>query len=237
MDQNEEKRKEMEKELDKDVEANASSPTITAPEKHEEAEIDNEIISWKGPDDPEKPVNWPTWLRWTLMSLVTAVTFCAGISSSIFAPGVPQLMREFHSTNEILATWVVSVYVLGLGFGPTFFGPLSEMYGRLPVQHVGNVGFLLFTIACGLATNLNMLIGFRLVQGVFAAVPLTNAGGIIADTVKQEERGFALSMFTLGLLSGPVVGPVIGGFLTGAKGWRWSFWVSAILVSPALTMQ
>ena len=132
-------------------------------------------------------------------------------------------MSEFHSSNDILATWVVSVYVLGLGFGPTFFGPLSELYGRLPVQHVGNVGFLLFTIACGLATNLNMLIGFRLLQGVFAAVPLTNAGGIIADTVKQEERGFALSMFTLGLLSGPVVGPVIGGFLTGVSihcSWR-----------------
>ena len=119
-------------------------------------------------------------------------------------------MREFNSSNDVLATFVVSIYVLGLGFGPSFFAPLSEIYGRLPVQHVGNIGFLCFTIACALATDLNMLIGFRLVQGIFAAVPLTNGGGIIADMVRQEERGFALSMFTLGLLTGPVIGPLIG---------------------------
>lgn len=49
--------------------------------------------------------------------------------------------------------------------------------------------------------------------------------------VKQEERGFALAMFTLGLLTAPVIGPLVGGLLTEAKGWRWSFWVSAMMVS------
>lgn len=194
-----------------------------------------EIVTWDGPDDPAKPVNWPTWRRWTIISLVTAAVFCAGISSSMFAPSVPQLMEEFGSSNQVLGTLVVSIYVLGLAFGPVFFAPLSELYGRLPIQHIGNVGFLLFTIACGLATDLNMLIGFRLVQGVFATVPVTNGGGVIADTVKQEERGFVLSMFIFGLLSGPVVGPVIGGFLT-LKGWRWSFWLSAIMIALPLLL-
>jgi multidrug resistance protein len=140
-------------------------------------------------------------------------------------------MKEFNCINNILGTLVVTIYVLGLATGPLFFAPLSEIYGRLIVQHVGNIGFLLWTIACALSTNMNMLIGFRLLQGVFAAVPLTNGGGIIADTVRQEERGFALAMFTLGLLAGPVVGPVIGGFLAAARGWRWAFWLSSILVS------
>jgi multidrug resistance protein len=202
----------------------------SAPDTNEQVTRDSNIVSWDGPDDPEKPTNWPKTFRWTLITLVSSVTFVAGLSSSVFAPGVPALLEEFHTTNSILGTLVVTIYVLGLATGPLVFAPLSELYGRLPVQHVGNFGFLIWTIACALSTNMNMLIGFRLLQGIFAAVPLTNGGGIIADTVRQEERGFALAMFTLGLLAGPVVGPVCGGFLAAAKGWRWAFWLSAILV-------
>jgi multidrug resistance protein len=211
-------------------------PEANVPNRTKEEARDLNIISWDGPDDPMKPTNWPKTFRWTLITLVSAVTFVAGLSSSIFAPGVPALMEEFHTTNEILGTLVVTIYVLGLATGPLIFAPLSELYGRLVVQHIGNFGFFIWTIACALSTNMNMLIGFRLLQGVFAAVPLTNGGGVIADTVRQEERGFALAMFTLGLLAGPVIGPVCGGFLAAAKGWRWAFWISAILVPLILPL-
>jgi multidrug resistance protein len=213
----------------RDLEANSEH------QKPEDTKDPN-IVSWDGPDDPEKPTNWPKTFRWVMITLVSSVTFVAGLSSSIFAPGVPALMKEFHTTNSILGTLVVTIYVLGLATGPLLFGPLSELYGRRLVQHIGNFGFLIWTIACGLATNMNMLIGFRLLQGIFAAVPLTNGGGVIADVVRQEERGFALAMFTLGLLAGPVIGPVAGGFLAAAKGWRWAFWLSAILVRQCLDM-
>lgn len=219
-------------EIKDDVEKDGPRNSFTSGKEAKHNHTQNEeviIVSWDGPDDPAKPVNWPTWRRWTIISLVTAVTFCSGLSSSIFAPGVPQLMAEFHSDNSVLGTLVVSIFVLGLATGPIFFAPLSELYGRLPIQHIGNVGFMCFTIGCGLATSLSMLIGFRLMQGTFAAVSYTNGGGVIADMVKQEERGFALTMFTIGILSAPVLGPVIGGFLT-LKGWRWSFWICAILV-------
>lgn len=172
------KEKDIEAGVDLDIQEEA---TDQAPHDQEIATEEGiTIVTWDSPSDPAKPTNWPTTLRWTLISLCTAVVFCGGISSSIFAPGVPQLMKEFNSSSDILAIFVVSVYVLGLGTGPAIFAPLSEIYGRLPVQHVGNIGFLGFTIACALATNLKMLIGFRLLQGVFAAVPLTNGGGIIA---------------------------------------------------------
>ena len=189
------------------------------------------IVSWDSPSDPANPLNWPFWLRWTLISLVSAMNFMAGLSSSMFAPGVPDLMIEFDSTNSALSTFVVTIFVLGLATGPLLFAPLSEIYGRLFVQHVGCIGFLIFSVACALSTSLNMLIGMRLLQGIFASVPLTNGGGVIADTVHQEERGFAMSMFTLGVLLGPVIGPVAGGFLAASKGWRWVFWVISMVVS------
>jgi multidrug resistance protein len=188
------------------------------------------IISWDSPSDPDDPLNWPTWRKWTLITLVSFITFMAGLSSSMFAPSVPALMTEFHSTNSILGSFVVTVFVLGFATGPLLFAPLSELYGRLLVQHIGSIGFLIFSVACALSKNLNTLIGMRLLQGIFAAAPLTNGGAIIADMVKQEERGFAMAMFTLGMLLGSVIGPVCGGFLAADKGWRWIFWVISIFV-------
>jgi len=189
------------------------------------------FVTWDSPSDPENPTNFPTWLRWTLIYLVSAITFMAGLSSSMFAPSVPALMKEFGSENQILGSFVVTIFVLGLGSGPFVFAPLSELYGRSSVQHVGSFGFLAFTIACARSTSLEMLIIMRLFQGIFAAVPLTQGGGIIADMVRQEERGFAMAMFTMGTLLGPVVGPVSGSFLGAAMGWRWVFYVIAMAVS------
>lgn len=191
---------------------------------------DVNLVDWDSPFDPENPLNWPFWLRWTLISLSSAINFMTGLSSSMFAPGVPAIMEEFHSSHASLSSFAVTIFVLGLAAGPIFFAPLSEIYGRLIVQHVGCIGFLIFTIACAASNSLNMLIGMRFMQGIFAAVPLTNGGGIIADMVYQRRRGFALSMFTLGILLGPIIGPVTGGFVSAAKGWRWVFWLCSILV-------
>lgn len=135
---------------------------------------DSNIVWWNGDDDPENPLNFSKWLKVLNIAIVSAICFVTPLGSSMFAPGVPQLMTEFKSDNIELASFVVSVYILGFAIGPLFFAPLSEIYGRLPVYYLCNVGFLAFTIACALATNLNMLIGFRFLAGVFGSAPLTN---------------------------------------------------------------
>lgn len=153
----------------------------------------------------------------------------------MFAPGVPDVMREFDSTNEELASFVVSVYVLGYACGPIIIAPLSEIYGRLWMYNVCNVGFIVFTIACAVSSNLNMLIAFRFIEGTFGVCTLTIGGGTIADMVVQEKRGGVMAIWALGPLMGPVIGPVVGGYLTQAAGWRWVFWVIAIAVSVHLS--
>lgn len=60
----------------------------------------------------------------------------------MFAPGVPDLMQEFRSSNEELGAFCVSVYVLGFAAGPMFFAPLSEIYGRSIIYNITNVGFI-----------------------------------------------------------------------------------------------
>lgn len=153
----------------------------------------------------------------------------------MFAPGVPEVMAQFKSNNDELASFVVSVYVLGYAFGPLIIAPLSELYGRLVIYHICNIMFVILTVACAVASNLNMLIGFRFLEGTFGSAPLTIGGGTIADMIKQEKRGGVMAVWAMGPLLGPVIGPAIGGYLTQAKGWRWVFWLIAIVVRTSPT--
>lgn len=187
------------------------------------------LVWWEGENDPENPYNWPNWQKYTNAGLISLVTFVTPLASSIFAPGVPDLMVDFKSSNTELAAFVVSVYVLGFAVGPLVLAPLSEMYGRVPVYHVCNVCFVAFTVACAVAPSLEALIVFRFFAGSFGSAPLTNGGGSMADIFSQEKRGVVMAAFSTGPLLGPIIGPVAGGFLTDAKGWRWVFRVVAIV--------
>ena len=153
---------------------------------------DANIVWWDGPDDPANPYNFPTWQKVVNCGLISALTFITPLASSIFAPGVPELMEEFRSRSTELAAFVVSVYVLGFASGPLVMAPMSEIYGRAIVYHVCNFGYIAFVIGCALAPSLNALIVFRFLSGIFGSCPLTNGGGSIADMFTQENRAVAM---------------------------------------------
>ncbi|KAF4977116.1 hypothetical protein FZEAL_6304 [Fusarium zealandicum] len=190
---------------------------------------ESDIVWWDGDDDPQNPYNFPTWRKVLNCMLVSGLTFVTPLASSMFAPGVPELMAEFGSTSSELASFCVSVYVLGFAAGPMIFAPMSELYGRLVVYHVCNVCFLAFLIACAKAPSLGALIAFRFLSGVFGSCPVANGGGTIADMIVQEKRGAAMASFSIGPLLGPIIGPVVGGFVAESLGWRWVFWIIAII--------
>lgn len=163
----------------------------------------------------------------------------------MFAPGVPQVMREFQSTNTVIASFVVSVYLIGYCAGPLFIAPVSELYGRMIVYNACNALYVVFTVACAVAPDMDSLIVFRFFAGFAGSCPLTIGAGSIADMFVQEKRGAAMAAWAIGPLIGPVVGPVgksllifqflltciAGGYLAQGLGWRWTFWVIAIAVS------
>lgn len=156
------------------------------------SEDEANVVWWDGPDDPANPYNWPTWRKVVNCGLISGLTFLTPLASSMFAPGVPELMQEFHSRNVQLAAFVVSVYVLGFAFGPLLMAPMSEIYGRTIVYHICNVGYVAFVVGCALAPSLNALIVFRFLSGIFGSCPLTNGGGSIADMFTQENRAVAM---------------------------------------------
>lgn len=149
----------------------------------------------------------------------------------MMAPGVPQIMAEFESSNSEESTFIVSVFVLGFAFGPLLMAPLSEIYGRTPVYHVCNSLFVVFTAGCALSQNVSMLMAFRFLSGFVGVAVVTCGSGSISDMVPAEKRGAAMAVWSTGPMLGPVIGPVCAGFLVDAKGWRWVFWVTTIVVS------
>lgn len=154
----------------------------------------------------------------------------------MFAPAVPQAMKEFHSTSEFLSVFVVSIYVLGFAIGPLFTAPLSEIYGRQPTYLLSNLLFVIFSIACAVSSNLGMLVAFRFLAGCAGGTPTTIGGATIGDMFPKEKRGAAMAMWGLGVQLGPITGPIIGGFLSQAEGWRWVFWLQAIFGGATLVL-
>ena len=146
-------------------------------------------------------------------------------------------MTEFQSTNQVIGSFVVSVFVLGFAFGPTLLGPLSEIYGRWIIYLMCALLLMVFNIACAVSTGIGMLIGMRFLAGTFGGCPLAVGGGTISDLFETSERGFATGVYMMGSIIGPAVGPIIGGFLTQAKGWRWIFWLLVILVRLKFPLQ
>ena len=151
----------------------------------------------------------------------------------MLAPAMGQIMDDFHFTDELLSSFVVSVFVLGFAAGPLAIAPLSEIYGRLIFYNICNVLFLIFNIAAAVSSGTVMLIVFRFLAGFAGSAPLTLGGGTISDVIPLESRGKAMALYALGPLVGPVAGPVMAGFITQGAGWRWVFWVVAITVSSS----
>ncbi|KAJ9271889.1 hypothetical protein DTO212C5_1970 [Paecilomyces variotii] len=211
-----------------DVERHAVDNVLSEKQEMEATVRDPDIVDWDGPDDPENPLNWSGRKKVVATATISLITLLTPLGSSMFAPGVPEVMADFHSTNLEIASFVVSVYLLGYCFGPLLIAPVSEMYGRMIIYNVCNILYVVFTVACAVAPDMASLIVFRLLAGIAGSSPLTIGAGSISDMFRQEKRGAAMAAWALGPLLGPVIGPVAGGYLAQAKGWRWTFWVLAI---------
>ena len=142
-------------------------------------------------------------------------------------PALPQIQQEFQTTDPSFQTIIASVWEIGEAVGPLLAAPLSESYGRAPVYHATNLVFVIFSVACAVSSNVPMLLVFRAINGMGDSSIALNPS-IVGDMFVQEERGLPLAMVSLPPLIGPVAGPIIGGYLTQRKGWRWAVWLSAI---------
>ncbi|KAK3344489.1 major facilitator superfamily domain-containing protein [Lasiosphaeria hispida] len=223
----------------RELEAGSGTPSNKKPiytetsGEHAHNGLDSELIVWwDDPDDnnQENPMNWPSRAKWANILIISTISFLVPLVSSMLAPAVQLVMQDFNTTSTSFATFSVSIFVLGFASGPLLLAPLSELYGRVIVYNVTNVLFLGFTIMCAVSETEAMLLASRFLSGFVGVATITIGSGTIADTMPREKRGKAVSIWSVGTILGPMIGPIIGGYVTEVAGWRWMFWVLSIAI-------
>ncbi|KAE8411492.1 major facilitator superfamily domain-containing protein [Aspergillus pseudocaelatus] len=194
----------------------------------EEPEAASKLVKWEGPDDPEDPKNWKTSKKWMAVITVSCFTFISPASSSMVAPALSIMAKDFHVTDEIESQLMLSVFVLAYAVGPLFLGPLSEIYGRVPVLQLANLVYLVFNVVGGVAKSKGEMIAFRFLAGLGGSAPLAIGGGVLSDLFTSDERGRAIAIYSLAPLLGPAIGPIAGGFITENTSWSWIFYATSI---------
>ncbi|KAM0249564.1 hypothetical protein ACHAQJ_008993 [Trichoderma viride] len=201
---------------------------MEAAESSVESINDPNLVTWDGPQDPENPKNWPNKIKWRYTVAVSFFTFISPVSSAMIAPALSKLGEDLNMKNKLEMELALSIFILAYAVGPLFFGPASELYGRVRLLQLSNIWYLAWNLGCGFAQNPAELFVFRFLAGIGGSAPLALGGGAISDTWSADERGKAMGIYTLAPLLGPVVGPIAGGFIAEYSTWRWVFWSSSI---------
>jgi len=212
-------------EVERDLEA---QPPKLERAKSSKSVKDPNLVTWKGHDDPENPKNWTIGRKWAATLVVSSFTFISPVSSSMVAPALAAISEDLHIEKSIEQSLVLSIFVLAYAIGPLFLGPLSEMFGRVIILQTSNLLYLFFNLGCGLAQTKGQLIAFRFLAGLGGSAPLALGGGVLSDLFTAEERGKAISIYSLAPLIGPAVGPIAGGFIAENTTWRWVFYATTI---------
>jgi DHA2 family multidrug resistance protein len=165
----------------------------------------------------------------TTRSLITGSTMVATImvmlDTTIASIALPQMQSSLQASQEQIV-WVLTSYLIAAAIATLASGWLAERFGRKRIMLISTAGFTIASIGCGIATSLDELVLFRLLQGVFGAslVPLSQA--ILLDINPPERHGPAMALYGLGSMVGPLLGPTFGGWLTEAMSWRWIFFIN-----------
>ena len=147
------------------------------------------------------------------------------VDTTIANVALPHMQGSVSASREQI-TWVLTSYIVAAAIATPFSGWLASRFGRRKLLLSSIVGFTAVSGLCGIAQNLDELIAFRLLQGVFGAALVPMSQATLLDIYPQREHGRAMSIFGLAAIVGPVMGPLLGGYLTSNFSWRWCFYIN-----------
>ncbi|KIW16273.1 hypothetical protein PV08_06324 [Exophiala spinifera] len=179
-------------------------------------------------NDPQNPKNWSKPYKWWCTMVVAFTCFVVAFNSAVITADLEGVMKTFNVSQEV-ALLTITMFVIGFGVGPLVFAPASELFGRKPVYIITIGVAVIFEIPCAVAQNIGTLLVCRLIDGIAFSAPMTLVGGTLADLWRNEERGVPMAVFSAAPFIGPAIGPLAGGFLGDAAGWRWLYWIQLIL--------
>jgi EmrB/QacA subfamily drug resistance transporter len=163
--------------------------------------------------------------KWHVMAAVGMGIILATIDGSIVNVALPTLVRAFN-TGFATVQWVVLAYLLTVTTLMLSIGRLGDMIGKKPLYAAGFVIFTVGSVLCGLAPTVGLLIAFRVLQAIGAAMLMALGMAIVTEAFPPSERGKALGISGSMVSIGIVLGPVLGGLIIGALSWHWIFYVN-----------
>ncbi|KAI1181572.1 major facilitator superfamily domain-containing protein [Nemania serpens] len=210
-----------------------SEPTILPPVRNQEEKKltkDGQIILEPQPDDSRNdPLNWPSWRR--DCALVSLGLYCmvGGGITPILAAGFTNVAQDFDiDISRVSLT--TGLYMLGLGLGCVIFSPTAILYGKRPVYLFSSILFIASAVWCALTTNFTSLLLARIFQGIAVSPVECLPSATIAEIFFLHERAFRLGIYTLLLLGGKNLVPLVSAVIINQLDWRWVFWIVAIVV-------
>ncbi len=158
-----------------------------------------------------------------MMFTLAALVALGPMSTDMYLPAFPRIVNEL-GTDPASVQLTLSVFLVGFAVAQLFYGPLSDRYGRKPVMLGGLVLFLVASIGCALAKDIEALILFRLLQALGGSAGPVLGRAIVRDVYGAKDAGRVLSHIASLMALAPAMAPILGGFLTVSLGWQAVFW-------------
>src|SRR5712671_4846532 len=172
---------------------------------------------------------------WIVAVAVMFATFMEVLDTTVVNVSLPHIAGSLSATIEE-STWALTSYLVANAIILPLTGWLATYFGRKRLLMASVSGFTAASFLCGLAPNLQTLVFFRIIQGATggAMQPLSQA--VLLEAFPPHERGKAMGFWGLGIVVAPILGPVLGGWLTDSYSWRWVFYISIPVGIASLVM-
>ncbi|WEK12486.1 MAG: MDR family MFS transporter [Candidatus Microbacterium phytovorans] len=186
------------------------------------------------PDAVEKPRMSHRQVLEALSGLLLGM-FVSMLASTVVSTSLPVIIHDLDGTQAAF-TWVVTATLLTTAISTPIWGKLADLTNRKVLYQLAIVIFVLATAAAGFSQNPEMLIAFRAVQGIGAGGLAALSQVLMADIISPRERGRYMGLFGAVMAVATIGGPLLGGVITDAWGWRWNFFVALPVAIVALIL-
>lgn len=172
---------------------------------------------------------------WIVAIAVMLSTFMEVLDTTVVNVSLPHIAGSLSATVDE-ATWTLTSYLVANAIILPLTGWLSNFFGRKRMLMLSVIGFTVASFLCGLAPNLPFLVACRIIQGACGGGLQPISQAILLESFPPEDRGKAMGFWGLGIVVAPMLGPVLGGWLTDSHSWRWVFYINVPIGIASIAM-